>query len=151
MGDIDELNCALGVLLAQKLPADTAIQTMLQSTQSLLFELGSELAVPDYHAMQQTDIDTLEIHLDLMNADLPPLKEFILPGGNPSAASCHMARAICRRAERHYLGLADDAALNPLSLAYLNRLSDWLFVLARVLVRCESGEEVLWQPRKVEA
>ena len=70
-----------------------------------------------------------------MNADLPPLKEFILPGGNHSAASCHMARAICRRAERHYLGLADNATLNPLSLAFLNRLSDWLFVLARVLAR----------------
>lgn len=148
MGTVDELNCHLGVLLTHSLPPDMA--AYFSVLQNLLFEVGSELAVPTYHAIRTEDIEQMEAKLDALNEDLPPLKEFILPGGAPATASCHLARAICRRAERLMVGVNKTEEINPETLRFLNRLSDFLFVAARVLVRYENSQEVLWQPRKAE-
>jgi cob(I)alamin adenosyltransferase len=109
-----------------------------------LFELGGELCIPGHSAITESFIARLESELDALNADLPALKEFILPGGGPAAAACHLARTIVRRAERVTATLGDDETVRPEGLRYLNRLSDLLFVIARVLARAESGEEVLW-------
>jgi cob(I)alamin adenosyltransferase len=143
-GDVDETNCALGMLLAATtLPQ--AVRATLTRIQHELFEVGGELALPGYAGIDTAAIERLEQELDLYNSDLPPLEDFVLPGGGPAAAACHLARAVCRRAERSVWRLADAAALNPELPRYLNRLSDLLFVLARVLARSESGSEVLWQ------
>jgi cob(I)alamin adenosyltransferase len=143
-GDVDETNCALGVVLAvTTLPE--AVRVTLTRVQHELFEVGGELALPGYDGIDAAAIRRLEQDLDRYNADLPPLKDFVLPGGGPAAAACHLARAVCRRAERSVWHLADKAALNPELPRYLNRLSDLLFVLARILARSESGSEVLWQ------
>ena len=107
--------------------------------------MGGELSIPGYTAMQDEFVARLEHTLDEFNADLPALKEFILPGGGPAAAACHLARAVCRRAERRVWRLAGSESLNPVTKRYLNRLSDLLFVLARVLARHEQGQEVLWK------
>jgi cob(I)alamin adenosyltransferase len=109
-----------------------------------LFELGGELCIPGHSAITEDFITRLENELDALNADLPALKEFILPGGGRAAAACHLARTIVRRAERISATLAREEAVRPEVLRYLNRLSDLLFVMARVLARAESGEEVLW-------
>jgi cob(I)alamin adenosyltransferase len=109
-----------------------------------LFELGGELCIPGYSAVTQDFIDRLEADLDGFNADLPVLKEFILPGGGPAAAACHLARTIVRRAERRVFTLSHIADVHAEAIRYLNRLSDLLFVVARVLARAENGQEVLW-------
>ena len=142
-GTVDELNSTLGVLLAEALP-ETA-RTILTDIQHELFDLGSELCVPGYTAITAGHITRLEQTLDRFNAELPPLKEFILPGGNRPAALCHVARTVCRRAERRTLSLHREAEVNSEALRYLNRLSDLLFVLARVLARQDGGTEVLWK------
>ncbi|MEM7017991.1 MAG: cob(I)yrinic acid a,c-diamide adenosyltransferase [Pseudomonadota bacterium] len=149
MGTVDELNCHLGILLTHPLSPELA--EYFPIVQNLLFEVGSELAVPGYNAIRAEDVEQMETRLDALNEDLPPLKEFILPGGAPATATCHLARAICRRAERLMVGLNKDDELNPETLRFLNRLSDFLFVAARALVRHEESQEVLWQPRKAEA
>lgn len=142
-GTVDEANSAIGVVLAAAIPDD--IRASLTRIQHELFDLGSELAVPGYRAIQQHHIDSLEGELDRLNESLPPLKEFILPGGGPATAACHLARAITRRAERAVWRLFEIEP-GPLEVAqYLNRLSDLLFVMARVLVRSEQGTEVLWK------
>jgi len=110
-----------------------------------LFDLGGELCIPGHRAIQAQHVTALETWLDALNERLPPLKEFILPGGGSAAAACHLARAICRRAERRCWTLARAQAVAPEPLQYLNRLSDLLFVIARVLARHESGSEVLWR------
>ncbi len=110
-----------------------------------LFDLGGELCIPGHRAIEAAHVQALEQALDAFNDRLPPLKEFILPGGGPAAAACHLARAICRRAERRAWTLARAEAVAEEPLQYLNRLSDLLFVLARVLARHESGSEVLWK------
>lgn len=142
-GTVDEANSAIGVVLAvPDLPQD--ITTCLVEIQHDLFDLGSELCMPAYRAITDEHITRLEQTLDRFNEHLPPLKEFILPGGGPAAAACHLARTITRRAERRVWALA---RLEPLAAPvprYLNRLSDLLFVLARVLARHEHGSEVLW-------
>ncbi|MGB0712786.1 MAG: cob(I)yrinic acid a,c-diamide adenosyltransferase [Gammaproteobacteria bacterium] len=143
-GTVDELNSSLGVLLACELPTDIA--ACLTGVQHTLFDLGGELSVPGYSAVSAEHVEKLEIELDRLNADLPMLKEFILPGGSTSAAACHMARAICRRAERRTATLARGETINLNGLHYLNRLSDLLFVIARVLLRAEDRQEVLWKP-----
>jgi len=145
MGAVDELNCHVGAVLGHAVPAP--VRDCLTETQHALFDLGSELAVPGYTAIGDEDVAALERSLDGFNGELPPLKEFILPGGGPSAAACHLARAACRRAERRVLTLARGEGVNQASRRYLNRLSDLLFVIARVLARAEGGE-VLWQPRR---
>lgn len=147
IGTVDELNSAIGVLRSNDLNAD--IDGILERIQHLLFDLGGELAMPGRELISQTDIDELEAHLDRLNSDLPSLREFILPGGNRSAAECHVARGICRRAERCLVSLARQEAISDYLLAYLNRLSDLLFVIARLLARHDGGE-VLWHPKQAE-
>jgi cob(I)alamin adenosyltransferase len=120
------------------------VRSCLTEVQHDLFELGSELCIPGYAAITEGFIDRLENELDGFNADLPRLKEFILPGGSPSAAACHLARTIVRRAERRVYTLSRDEDVRPEAVKYLNRLSDLLFVVARVLARTAGGAEVLW-------
>ena len=146
-GTVDEANSALGMVLAvPNLPTD--IVTLLTNIQHELFDLGGELSVPGYRAIKQEHIDTLEHQLDRLNEHLPPLKEFILPGGGPAAAACHLARAITRRAERCAWVLRENEDVSDEALHYLNRLSDLLFVVARVLARHENGSEVLWRHKR---
>jgi len=143
-GTVDELNSAVGVLLAVPgLPP--AISACLTEVQQQLFDLGGELCIPGHRAISASQVTQLEQALDAFNDPLPPLKEFILPGGGPAAAACHLARSIARRAERRVWTLARAEAVSPEVAKYLNRLSDLLFVLARVLARHESGAEVLWR------
>ncbi len=143
-GTVDELNSALGVLLAvPALPAD--ILECLTEVQHQLFDLGGELCIPGHTVLAADQIAGLERTLDAFNESLPPLKEFILPGGGAAAAACHLARTVARRAERRVWTLAACEPVNPYALQYLNRLSDLLFVLARVLARHERGSEVLWR------
>ena len=143
-GTVDEANSAIGVVLAvPNLPA--AVSEALTKIQHELFDLGGELAVPGYRAIQDSHIEQLEQVLDRFNEPLPMLKEFILPGGGPAAAACHVARAITRRAERSTWALAQSDTVAPEVMRYLNRLSDLLFVVARVLARHENGQEVLWR------
>ena len=122
----------------------SGIADCLTEIQHDLFELGGELCIPGHSAVTQDFIDRLEHELDALNADLPRLKEFILPGGGPSAAACHVARSVVRRAERRVISLSATEDVRPEAIMYLNRLSDLLFVMARVLARAESGQEVLW-------
>ena len=143
-GCVDECNSAIGVVLAEAaVPAE--VRELLQNVQHELFDLGGELCIPGHRAIEARHVTGLEQALDRFNERLPPLKEFILPGGGTAAASCHLARAICRRAERRAWTLARAQAVAPEPLQYLNRLSDLLFVIARVLARHESGSEVLWR------
>jgi len=143
-GCVDEANSAIGVVLAVPgIPAEVA--ELLTRVQHELFDLGGELCIPGHRAIQASHVLALEQALDTFNGRLPPLQEFILPGGGPAAAACHLARAISRRAERRSWTLARAEAVAPEPLQYLNRLSDLLFVLARVLARHETGSEVLWK------
>jgi len=143
-GTVDELNSAIGVLLAVPgLPENAT--TCLTQIQHELFDLGGELCIPGYQVITAEHVTRLEQALDGFNDTLPALKEFILPGGGPAAAACHVARTIARRAERRVLTLSRVESVGPEVLKYLNRLSDLLFVLARVLARHERGTEVLWQ------
>ncbi|MBV8877534.1 MAG: cob(I)yrinic acid a,c-diamide adenosyltransferase [Gammaproteobacteria bacterium] len=143
-GTVDELNSAIGVLLAiPDLPP--AVSAALTEVQHELFDLGGELCIPGHRVIAAEHATRLESSLDGFNDALPPLKEFILPGGGPAAAACHMARAIARRAERRVWTLSRSEAVSPEAAKYLNRLSDLLFVLARVLARHERGTEVLWR------
>ncbi|MCH7507170.1 MAG: cob(I)yrinic acid a,c-diamide adenosyltransferase [Proteobacteria bacterium] len=141
-GTVDELNSTVGLVLAAKLPIN--IQSILNRVQHELFDLGGELCVPGTTLIPDRYIDGLEADLDMLNENLPPLKDFILPGGSDSAARCHLARTICRRAERRVVALAHDEDVNPATIRYLNRLSDFLFVAARVIARADNGAEVLW-------
>lgn len=148
-GTVDELNSAIGVLCAyESLPAEVA--TQLLEIQHDLFDLGGELSIPGVSMVSDDYVERLEQWLDGHNADLPPLKEFILPGGGVMAAACHVARTIARRAERCVVTLAAQDEINLCSQRYLNRLSDFLFVLARVLVRVDGGAEVLWQRKEAK-
>ncbi|OEY99585.1 MULTISPECIES: cob(I)yrinic acid a,c-diamide adenosyltransferase [Stenotrophomonas] len=142
-GSVDEANSALGVLLAVALPDD--VRTLLTTVQHQLFDLGGELCIPGHAAIQASDVSALEQQLDHYNATLPALKEFILPGGGEAAARCHLARTIVRRAERETVTLARLETVRAEALHYLNRLSDLLFVLARVLARADGHGDVLWQ------
>lgn len=142
IGDVDELNSILGMLLACPLPEK--IPPILTDIQHDLFDLGSELSIPGAQSISDAQVTKLEKTLDDINWTLPPLKEFILPGGGQAAATCHLARAVCRRAERRMVTLEQRDTLNPASMRYINRLSDLLFVLARFIAR-EAGEgEVFW-------
>ena len=117
----------------------------LESAKKALFDMGGELCIPGHRVITETHVTRLEETLDEFNDALPPLKEFILPGGGPAAAACHVARTVARRAERRTLTLSREETVSPEVLKYLNRLSDLLFVLARVLARHERGTEVLWR------
>jgi cob(I)alamin adenosyltransferase len=143
-GTVDEANSAVGlVLAAPALPP--AVAALLTTVQHDLFDVGAELCIPGHRVVTDADVARIEAMLDGLNEDLPPLKEFILPGGGPAAAACHLARTIVRRAERRVWTLARTEAVAPELTRYLNRLSDLLFVVARVLARHERGGDVLWQ------
>ena len=141
-GTVDEANSTIGLLLAADLPED--VRELLTSIQHQLFDLGGELCIPGHAAIFDADVDALEARLDHYNDDLSPLKDFILPGGGEAAARCHIARTVVRRAERETVTLARLDAVRPQAIRYLNRLSDLLFVLARVLARASGHGEVLW-------
>jgi cob(I)alamin adenosyltransferase len=142
-GTLDELNSHIGMVRALDVP--DPVQACLSEVQHLLFDLGGELCMPGTHRIDAQQITWLEQTLDRFNADLPWLKEFILPAGNQAAAACHIARTICRRCERICVSLGREAPVNPHALTFLNRLSDLLFVVARVLARQKGGSEVLWE------
>jgi len=146
-GTVDEANSAIGLLLATPLPGPQAeaIATLLTTIQHQLFDLGGELCIPGHAAIQDSDVAALETQLDAFNDPLPPLKDFILPGGGEAAARCHVARTVVRRAERETVPLSHHDSVRPGALPYLNRLSDLLFVLARVLARDSGNGEVLWK------
>jgi cob(I)alamin adenosyltransferase len=146
IGTVDELNSAVGVLLAEDLPAE--VHTCLEGVQHDLFDLGGELSVPGHAIMSEAHSKRLEEALDAFNAKLPSLKEFILPGGSRVAGLAHVARTVCRRAERRLVSLSQREPVSPLTLQYLNRLSDLLFVLARALNRHAGRGDVLWQQGK---
>jgi cob(I)alamin adenosyltransferase len=150
IGDVDEANSAIGLALLHV--EEEAQRRRLTAVQNELFDLGADLATPgeDFAPsgialrIVQPQIDRLEAEIDSMNEELEPLRSFILPGGGAAAAHLHLARAIVRRAERSAVAASRDVALNPLALVYLNRLSDWLFVLARLAAK--GGGDVLWEP-----
>lgn len=144
MGAVDELNSLLGLLLTEEIPED--LRPPLTVIQHDLFDLGGEISIPGSRIIGAAKITELENVLDRLNADLAPLKEFILPGGTRAAATCHVARAVCRRAERRLHELSDTESINDNSLKYLNRLSDLLFVMCRVLNARQCRPDVLWQP-----
>ena len=141
MGDVDELNSHLGLLLTETLPEE--IRVLLTTIQHHLFDLGGELAMPEFNGITEEKLAMLDKTIEQHNATLPPLKEFVLPGGNRASAQAHVSRTVCRRAERHLVVLARSEAVSPLLVQYLNRLSDLLFVLARALNQAD--EPVQWK------
>jgi len=143
IGEVDELNCCLGLLLVQLLPDD--IRAPLSKTQHELFDLGGELSLPGHALINERYLERLDAEVESQNATLPPLKEFVLPGGNPPAAAAHLARAVARRAERAVWALKVEEDVSDLVPQYLNRLSDYLFVCCRVLARLDGGQEVSWK------
>lgn len=151
LGTIDELNSSLGLLLCS-LPKDSAVTSCLQPIQHSLFDLGGEIAMAsaEYHVIDNQQITSLEQEIERFNQSLPALKEFILPGGSEAAARCHLARSICRRCERRIFTLSGTmgAQVNPLSAVFLNRLSDLLFILARIILQDENTKELLWRPKE---
>ncbi|MDF2447066.1 MAG: ATP:cob(I)alamin adenosyltransferase [Moraxellaceae bacterium] len=147
-GTVDELNASIGLLRAE-LPAAHPAQALLGEVQHDLFDLGGELCIPGYVLLKDGQIELIEAEIDALNESLPMLKEFILPGGNCAAATAHLARTVCRRAERRTCSLADaEDNVRALPLQYLNRLSDYLFVLARTLARENGNGEVLWNRKR---
>lgn len=150
IGSIDELNSHIGVLLAS-LTKDDKLVNDLAEIQHDLFDIGGELSIPGYTALPEQRVEQLEDLLDRLNSDLPPLKNFILPGGSLAAAHCHVARAVCRRAERDLVHLARETEVNLGARHYINRLSDLLFVMARIIARQDLGSEVLWNRERFKA
>jgi cob(I)alamin adenosyltransferase len=146
MGEIDELNCAIGVVMAEDLPPD--VRATLLVVQNDLFDLGGEVCIPGRTAMLDVHVEMLDRRVAELNASLPPLEEFVLPAGTRAAAACHMARATCRRAERSLVALARTEPVSPICLQYVNRLSDLFFVAARALNRAAGCEETLWKPTR---
>jgi cob(I)alamin adenosyltransferase len=143
IGEVDELNSTVGLLLTEIVPA--AVAECLTHVQHDLFDLGGELAVPGYTAVTDAHVARLESAVESFNADLGPLKEFILPGGSRAAAHAHVARTVCRRAERALVRMAATDLVSDAARRYLNRLSDLLFVLARTLNRAAGRTDVLWR------
>jgi cob(I)alamin adenosyltransferase len=143
-GTVDELNSTIGMVLACD-GVDVAVRETLTQVQHELFDLGGELCIPGMAMIDDADITRLEDVLDQFNEPLPPLKDFILPGGGMAASCCHLARTVCRRAEREVIALGRVESIRPQTQRYLNRLSDLLFVLCRVLARSSGHGEVLWQ------
>lgn len=141
-GTVDEANSCIGLVLAAELPDN--VRSLLVSVQHQLFDLGGELCIPGHAAIFDVDVERLEQQLDAFNEPLPALKDFILPGGGEAAARCHIARTVVRRAERETVTLSRHDAVRPEAIRYLNRLSDLLFVVSRVLARASGHGEVLW-------
>lgn len=149
-GTVDEANSTIGLVLAADAVPD-AIRTLLTAVQHQLFDLGGELCIPGHAAIFDHDVERLEQHLDAFNEALPPLKDFILPGGGEAAARCHVARTVVRRAERETVTLSGLEPVRPEAVRYLNRLSDLLFVLCRVLARESGHGEVIWNHERRKA
>ena len=143
LGDIDELNSALGLVLAEELPE--TVRAALLEAQHDLFDLGGELSIPGHKLLREAQVERLERQLEAWNADLPALKEFILPGGTRAAAAAHLARTVCRRAERSVVALGRKEKVGEHPRRYLNRLSDLLFVAGRVLNRHAGRGDVQWR------
>jgi len=146
LGDIDELNCALGVLLAEEVPAE--VRQVLEQVQHDLFDLGGELSIPGHALLKAEQVATLEKTLETWNAGLAPLKEFILPGGTRAAAAAHLARTVCRRAERSVVALGRRESVGEAPRRYLNRLSDLLFVAGRILNLASGRGDVQWRHKR---
>jgi cob(I)alamin adenosyltransferase len=146
MGDVDELNSQIGLLLCEELPP--ALREELISIQHDLFDMGGELCIPGYTMITDAQVARLDALLEKYNADLPPLRDFILPGGSRAAAIAHVCRTVCRRAERLIVSLGKTETLNDAPRQYMNRLSDLLFVLSRVLNRFAGGSDVLWEKER---
>ncbi len=146
LGDVDELNSALGVLLAEELPAE--LREALAPVQQDLLDLGGELSIPGHTLLKPGRVEALEKHLEAWNKQLAPLKEFILPGGTRAAAAAHLARTVCRRAERSVVALARKSKVSEDARRYLNRLSDLLFVAGRALNRAAGGGDVQWRHQR---
>ncbi len=144
MGDVDELNSAIGCVLAEPLPA--LVSQALAAVQNDLFDLGGEICIPGRTAMAELHVDRLDARIAALNESLAPLKEFVLPGGNRAAAACHLARTVARRAERSLVALAGKEAVSAPALKYLNRLSDLLFVCARTINVATGTAETMWRP-----
>jgi len=142
-GTVDELNSVIGLLRTHPLPEP--LDAWLGEIQHRLFDLGGELCIPGHSIISDAHVTALEHWLDRLNDDLEPLADFILPGGSPAAAACHLARTVCRRAERRVVTLQAQEAVNGPALRYLNRLSDLLFVMSRSLNRAAGVPDVLWQ------
>ncbi|NJD06392.1 MAG: cob(I)yrinic acid a,c-diamide adenosyltransferase [Methylococcaceae bacterium] len=142
IGALDELNSHLGLVVALGLVPE--LEAPFSEIQQLLFDLGGELSLPGHQVVDSTHVDWLERELDRLNDPLPRLKEFILPGGSAAAAACHIARTVCRRGERLLVALTRESEVRPEVLAFINRLSDFLFVACRILAR-SGGGEVLWR------
>lgn len=146
LGDIDELNSCIGLLLCEELPED--IRALLTGIQHDLFDLGGEMSIPGMHLLAGTEVERLEQAIDAHNGTLQPLKEFILPGGSRAAALAHLSRTVCRRAERSVVALAGHEKVSDVGRQFLNRLSDLLFVLGRVLNRAAGRGDVLWEKNR---
>ena len=149
MGSVDELNSIVGLvveeLIESRQPELAQISNFLRKLQHRVFDLGGEISIPGFEIISADHVSAIENHLDEMNERLDPLENFILPGGSRLIANCHMARSICRRAERNIVALAIDEEINKNAMKFLNRLSDYLFVLARTCARLTEVDEVLWQ------
>jgi len=146
IGTVDELNSCIGVLLTENLEPE--MRDNLENIQHDLFDLGGDLSIPDRVSMSITQVTNLEDKLDQYNSTVPALKEFILPSGTRAAALCHVSRTVCRRAERCVIRLSRTETVAPFIIQYLNRLSDFLFVLCRILNHQQGVGDVLWQPGK---
>ena len=147
MGDVDELNSHIGLLLCEPLPAD--VRELLVDIQHQLFNLGGELSMPGYELLKDEALQQLDAALAHYNAQLPRLAEFILPAGTRAASQAHVCRTVARRAERMVVALEQQEAMRPAPRQYLNRLSDLLFVLARVLNRVDGGDDVYWKSERL--
>ena len=148
MGDVDELNSQIGLLLCEEMPAD--VRALLVEIQHQLFNLGGELSIPGYELLKAEAVLTLDEALAAYNAQLPKLQEFILPAGSRAAALAHVCRTVARRAERQVVALGNEEAINEAPRQYLNRLSDLMFVLARVLNRMNGGDDVYWKSERLQ-
>ena len=147
MGDVDELNSHIGLLLCEDLPSD--VRDLLVEIQHQLFNLGGELSIPGFELLKPEAVVALDEALGHYNAQLPKLEEFILPAGNRAAAQAHVCRTVARRAEREVVALGNEEAINDTPRQYLNRLSDLMFVLARVLNRMNGGDDVYWKSQRM--
>ena len=148
MGDVDELNSHIGLLLCEAMPDD--VRVLLVEVQHQLFNLGGELSIPGFELLKEEAVQALDQALEKYNAQLPKLEEFILPAGNRAASQAHICRTVARRAERATVALGNEEALNDAPRQYLNRLSDLMFVLSRVLNRMDGGTDVYWQSERMK-
>jgi cob(I)alamin adenosyltransferase len=148
MGDVDELNSHIGLLLCEEMPPD--VRELLVEIQHQLFNLGGELSIPGFELLKPEAVIALDEALERYNGQLPKLQEFILPAGTRAAAQAHVCRTVARRAEREVVALGNEEALNDTPRQYLNRLSDLMFVLARVLNRMNGGDDVYWKSERIK-